>query len=189
MISETGLRALRVAATMAYAVPTMRVRVRHGERALLDVRRPPFDGAAPGAPMPTCAFRTAVGRAHRLVQAGQHLQFLDLPEGVDPAIDIGLRTGDAALPGGIYRVAMQERWVHLFATTLDPADCAGLAADDEPAALLLGFHWDDTTEVTLVHLDIPMGCPDAADLVEEVLEPMLARCATEELLRDLRVPA
>jgi hypothetical protein len=189
MISETGLRALRVAATTAFALPTIRLRIRHGERAILDVRRPDPSGGLPGRSMPPCAFRNAVARAHRLVRDGHQLQFLDLPDGDEPAIDIGLRTGDALLPGGIYRVTFQERWVHAFATTLEPARCQRLAGDDLATTALLGFHWDEATEVTLVHLETRAACPEAATVVHEVLEPFLARCATEELLSQLQLAA
>lgn len=199
MISETGLRALRVAATAAFALPTIRLRIRHGDRILLEVARPdraPRPGAsspdrspAPGPGwMAPCTFRNAVARAHRLTRAGHRLQFLDLPEGDEPAVEVGLRPGDALLPGGIYRVTFEERAVHAFATTVDPARCRHLV-DDPTTATLLGFHWDEATQITLVHLEVPSSFPEATAVAHEVLEPFLARCATDELLSQLQPTA
>jgi hypothetical protein len=56
---------LRLAATLAHALPGLRLRVRDGQRTLLEVARPPLPA---GPAMETCAFRMAVARAHERIE-------------------------------------------------------------------------------------------------------------------------
>jgi hypothetical protein len=46
----------------------------------------------------------------------------------------------------------------------------------------VGFHHDDLTGITLVHVTGPAGDTETAARDREVLEATLARCATAELL-------
>lgn len=111
---------MRLAATVAHALPGVRLRLRDGDTTLLEVARPPLP---PGPAVGPCAFRNAVARARLQLEAGAHLQFLGLDEGRRPAIDVGVRPGDRILPGGIYRVAVEDASVHAFPTTLAPRAC------------------------------------------------------------------
>jgi hypothetical protein len=57
-----------------------------------------------------------------------------------------------------------------------------------PAPACGGFHHDELTAVTLVHVTGPAGDLETAALDLDVLETTLARCATAELLADLDGP-
>ena len=56
------------------------------------------------------------------------------------------------------------------------------------ASVRVGFHHDELTAVTLVHVTGPAGDIDAAARDLDVLEATLARCVTTELLDDLADP-
>ena len=113
MLDETAMVAMRVGATLGYVLPRVRLRIRHGDDLLLEVRRPdPGEAVAAGAQVvPPCAFRCVVADAHERFSAGQQLSFLGLPAGMGPAIDVGLPPGDAALAGDVYRVALAGDWM------------------------------------------------------------------------------
>lgn len=169
---------MRVAATLAHALPTVRVRIRHDDRTLLEVPHPgEVDGPAVGA----CAFRRAVACAHEQTKSGLRVGFMGLAGGADPAVDIGVRSGDAALPGGIYRVAVGAETIHGFVTTLPLRKCRQIvrALQCDPPVRL---HHDAATEATLVHTVLPSNdAPDDAGHLEVVLEALLA----EEVIHEL----
>lgn len=172
-MTPVGLVALRRAATLVHTLPGLRVRLRDHGRTLLEVARPPLPSGPSIAP---CAFRMAVARAHVQLQDGARLAFLGLDEGTAPAVDIGVRSGDAALPGGIYRVAVDAADVHAFATTLTPRHCRDLvrAVGGPPTAGDIRLHHDAATEVTLVHTVSPRGMPDAGAGLGDLLAGFLA---------------
>src|SRR5690349_17498813 len=120
MITADELRSLRVAATLAKVVPTIRVRVRAvGGGTVLTVARAPLPDADHGV-VAACGFHRAVAKAHRQHLDGQRLQLLDLTDD-RLAIDIGVAAPDRVLPGGIYRIVDRSGWTHVFATALDLA--------------------------------------------------------------------
>lgn len=196
-ISVPAMAALRVAATLTTAVPHLRARVRHGDDVVLELRhlRPDdapriADGARTMAP---CAFRCAVGRAHRAQRDGARLAFLGLPPGWQPAVDIGTPPGGVSRPGGLYRVPLAERSVWAFATTL-PAEAAHDAGRDlvdaagpMPALHRLGLRPDTVTDVTLAYAETG-AAPGSGeeDALIDLLESLLARYSTEELLLAVR---
>lgn len=204
MIDDEAFDALRRAATLCHAVPAMRLRVRHGGTTLLEVSRehghdlPTGDGTLQ---LPPCAFRVAVGRAHQLREDGRRMSFLGLGEGDAPNVEVGLPCGGEAWPGGIYQVLEGRRFLYLFATTLPLERCREVLADGDvehvavahpsmERATRVGFHADEATGVTLVHTDVALGASEAAHLAtRRLLERLVATCATEELLRELGVPA
>jgi len=211
MLDDEAFGALRRAATLAHAVPPMRVRVLHEGRVLLDVARghhpeaadldrPPTRDGDGTLRLPPCAFRVAVGRAHQMRGVGRPLGLLGVPDGVLPQIDVGLPTGGEAWPGGIYQVLEGRRWLYLFATTLSVERCRAVmeggvldgARAVHPAttgAVRIAFHGDEATEVTLVHTHLPLGA-DAPhhSRTRALLGDLLAACATEELMDHLGVP-
>lgn len=181
-MTPTGIAALRIAATLVHALPGISVRLRDGQRTLLKVADP---ADASGRAMGPCAFRMAVARAHEQIKSGARLAFMDLPEGVEPAVDIGVRSGDRALPGGIYRVRVGDQTIHGFATTLPPRRCRRLL-HGAVSSEALRLHHDAATEITLVHTAGDWGL--AATEHYHLLEDALATCVTEELLHDLARP-
>ena len=161
MVSDQGLTALRQGATIAHAVPTVRLRLHDADRLLAEVRRPPFP-SDPATYLPVCGFREAVGRAWTLRQEGRALRFRLLDADGDPVVELGLPEGDVSFPGGIYRMRRGDEWLHLFAAPLDLQRCTDACRDGvvDPIVPLdpvlggmvgVGFHADETTGVTLVH--------------------------------------
>lgn len=178
-VDDETMVALRMGATLAHALPTVRLRIRAEGRVVLDVHRPPFpDGERATPAIPPCGFRRAVAAAHQRRAAGEELSFLGLPAGCAPAIDVGLAPGDRALPGDLYRVTLGADWLHVFATTLSADRCK---AADDGALVRVGFHRDEATEITLVHVASPVGAIVLARRALDVLEGVYGRCAVAEL--------
>lgn len=213
MIDDLSFGALRRAATLAHALPPVRVRVRHEGRVLLDIsrehgheaaragagERPEADGDGT-LRLPPCAFRVAVGRAHQLRSEGRAMAFLGLPGDTAPQVEVGLPCGGEAWPGGTYQVLEGRRWLYLFATTLQVSRCRMLIDSGEGGLDLahpsvdgttrIGLHGDEATEVTLVHTDLPLSAGEAShSQARRRMERLLATLATEELWDELGVPS
>jgi len=200
MISEPGFAALRVAATLAHTVPGLRVRLRDDRGVRATIARP---SPAPDAPcgsvqradpgvahLTPCGFRKAVIEASVRHRAGRALAFGDLD--ADPAIDIGVPADGRSWPGGIYRVPLEQRWLYAFATTLDAETCheAGRPLVDASGPLpeldALGMRGDAETGVTVLYAETASTSTPVDELrIRDLLEELLARFTTEELLRDL----
>lgn len=189
-MTRPGMVGFRSAATLAHALPNVRLRIRERDRVLLEVARPPL----PPGPWPVvtpCAFHAAVAQAYLRVKAGQRLTFLGLPDAVEVAIDVGLLVGDAVLPGDIYRLAAGEAVLHLFATTLEIRRCRGILAEwgrrahqetpSETDDVRIGLHHDPATDISLVYVTSPGG--EAAP-GRELTEDLLAAFAAAELVED-----
>jgi hypothetical protein len=170
MISDRGMSALRQGAALVRAVPQVRLRLRDGDRTLLDVGRPPMPDTGSRQVSP-CAFHGAVARAHDLRAAGIRLRFLSLPPGVDPAVDVGVPPADEVLPGGIVRAAMAGVWVFAL-----PVAGPVPALDGD-----VGLHVDAAVDVTVVHAEAPLGDRAAARRAQAAVEAAAARCAVAEL--------
>jgi hypothetical protein len=164
---------MRLTAAVAHALPGVRLRLRDGARTLLEVVR--TDAPADGVVTP-CAFRAAVARAHRLLEAGERLRFLGLAEGEAPAIDVAVGPGGAIHPGGLYVVPRADGHLHAFATTLEPAACRTVVGAEA------SIHHDAATDVTIVHRAAP-----TTEVPPALLDALL-RCADEELGRELDGP-
>jgi hypothetical protein len=198
MISPHALGALRVAATLTHSLPGLRARVRLDEGALLDVVAP--DGAVDGRPVwvggarmiSPCAFRRAVGHAHRNPDGGGSRALLDQPPEWVPAIDISVPRSGAARPGGLYRVPIERRSLWGFAVTLDPTTAHRVGADLVDAVmpldgvLSLGIRPDEATGVSIAFAEItaPPGSIHEA-VVVDLLESLLARWAVHELVASI----
>jgi hypothetical protein len=176
-LSARGLAELRVAATLAHRLP-VRVRVRHVDHVVLEVARPPFASGATTRWLPPCAFRAAVGTAWRRHREGERQRFADLPLDTDPAIDVGVPPGGLTRAGGLYQLPWDGGTLHAFASDVDPLLCKRAAA-----AVEVGYHTDPATDVSLFHVLAEAG-EDAVAV--ELMEGLLARLATEELLAGLQ---
>jgi len=185
-MSDRTMTALRCAAGLVRAVPHTRVRIRHGARVLLDVRRGPLaDDRVPQ--VPPCVFHHAVTRAYAHHRAGRQLRFLDLPGSAVPAIDIGVPDGDVVLPGGVVRVGMGPIWVHLVPIARPVEDCEAVLG--EAGLRGLGFHADSELDVTLLHAGSPEGDQCRARVAREIVESAVARCTVAQLEDHLRTHA
>jgi hypothetical protein len=191
-ISPAALGALRVAATLTHLLPGLRARVRLGSLPLVDVATPGPGGAidqtAPRVLSP-CAFRSAVAHAHQRRLAGERLSFLNLPAGVDPAIDLATPPGGTSRPGGLYRVRAADRWLWAFATTLDAAvahDLGRCLVDETPLdgeLRALGIRPDPATEVSIAYAETTAAPGSRAEAaVVDLLESLLARWTAHELV-------
>lgn len=203
VISEPGFAALRRAATLAHAVPTLRVRLRHDGRLLVDVAPQgapvPVAGEAsvaapPGGPhaVTPCGFRAAVGRAWARHRAGERLAFGNLPVGIEPSVEIGVPPCGATFPGDIHRVPLPGRYLYVFATTY-PIDRCRARADHHLSDIEaprgswgVGLRHDEATEVTLAYAELDAAHRAASeDRVLDLLEALLADLAVRQLLDDL----
>jgi hypothetical protein len=182
-MTPLGLTVLRRTATLAHAVPGIRVRLRHDGMTLLEVLRPAHPVVAPsGRWLTPCAFRVAIGRAVRAAHEGRTLAVLGLGPGVDPAVDIGATNG-VLLPGGIACLPTNAGHELAFATTVHAETVAVMA---RTADLDVRCHPDPVTEAALVvhTTHAPTGTPGFDDVLEAT-HTLLARCAVHELLHDI----
>jgi hypothetical protein len=183
-MTPRGIAALRVGATLAHALPGVRLRLRGPDgRTLLAVagERPDSTVVAP------CVFRAAVARAHRRAADGARLTFLGLPLGHDPALDVGVPPGGRAFTAGLLAVPIGGAGsaVQAFATTVPADDCRRVVALRAHPAATSDVHvvYDDATEVTLVHVAVPVAA--ASRTANPVLVDVLAAMAVDELIAAL----
>lgn len=173
------MAAMRMAATLAHVLPSVRVRVRDRRATLLEVSHP---ANASGPAIGACAFRRAVACAHEQAKAGVRLGFMGLPDGDEPEIDIGVRPGDAALPGGVYRVTVGDQTLHGFATTLPVRQCREVLEGLPDMGHVVRLHHDAATEVTFVHtVTANVDAPADAAHLALALEALIA----DEVVREL----
>jgi hypothetical protein len=183
-VTPSCLTALRIAATLVHCLPALRVRLRHDDDTLFEVVAHPAGGTGPATEgvMGACAFRRAVASAYEHERDGRRIGILGVPAGAAPAIDIGVRRGDAALPGGVYRVAVGDQTVHGFATTLPVRRCREILESLDDIGHVVRLHHDAGTEVTFVHTVTPTAeAPADAGHLASALEALLA----EEVVREL----
>lgn len=174
------MAAMRIAATLAHVLPALRVRVRHRGETLLEVVAHPAD--ATGSAIGACPFRRAVACAHEQCKQCRPLAFMGVPAGEDPAIDIGVRAGDEALPGGVYRMTLGDQTIHGFATTLPPRHCREVLEGLADTGHVVRLHHDAATEVTFVHtVTATADAPRDGAHLAPALEALLA----EEIVREL----
>lgn len=178
-----GLTALRRAATLAHTFPGIRLRLRDQDDTVLEVAR--TTSAIPHLISP-CAFRHAVAHAHDDMKEGRVVAMIGLAPGVDPAIDVGVGSGDAVYPDGMYRIAIGDVDLHAFATTLSPRQCRQLvAARTTPVCRHpsgtngLELRHDVATEITIVHAATARGEPPIER--HALVEDLLIACAAEEI--------
>lgn len=177
MMTETAFASLRMAATLAMAVPTVRVRLSSPDRELLEVSWLPGDLPAGVVHVPPCGFRRSIACA-RARRGDGHVAFFGLGPNTDPVVRIVVSPGDRSLPGDIYQVRIEGGWRHVVPSLLSGHRAARLLQD---IPLALRFHEDQATGVTLVEAR-------TADRTRPVGDALLAarsRLVVEELLDEL----
>ena len=192
MLTDRGMQSLRRAATLAHVFPTVRLRLRDGDRVVVEVARPPFHNADPEARLiPSCPFHASVGRAHRQLREGRQMAYSGVPQDHEPSIDIGLPTGDLNTGDGRYRLTWDNEQHHVLLTTLDQHDTEGVLRSDDLPSLPPYLRWvtwpDDTTGVTMVHVTTDPTDPTAGDIAQAWLLEVLGRVSAEELIQSLEV--
>ncbi len=191
---------MRVAATLTHTIPSLTARVRSGSTVLLEVRRPMANGRHEPVDhqvMSPCTFRRAVAAAHQEPHpSGRRLTFLHVPDGEDPAIDIGTPRDGAALPGGTYRVPNGDRWLWVFATTLDPETAFELGRPivdemiDDLDVVSLGLRPDSATGVTLAYAEASMDASvDHQVGAVDLLQRLMACWTAEEMIASIGLGA
>jgi len=117
------------------------------------------------------------------------MSFLGLPEGTDPAVDIGPPPGGASRPGGLHRVRVATGHLWVFATTLasDEAHESGRPMVDAvgtvPGLGALGLRPDPALAVSLAFATTtsePGSSEEEA--VIELMETLMAAWTARELL-------
>lgn len=199
MISTRTLGELRVAATLTHALPGLRTLVRTDGRTVLDVRSAPAEGygLGRGAVEPEgqdgalvispCAFRSTVAKAHRHHEEGRRPVMLGL--GDDPVVELRAPEGGEIRPGGLVRVALEDRWLWAFGTTLDPMVAFELGESIVDVCLegtkihALGIRPDEATGVNIAFAELraPVSV-EHEEAAVEILERLLARWTAHELL-------
>jgi hypothetical protein len=185
MISDRSLIALRSGAAVAHAVPTVRLRVEGGGRTLIEVaHHPDPPPCAEPRVMTPCAFRMAVVGAHRHRQEGNRIQFIGLDPQLDPSVSFGVRSScDHVLAGGMLRVRLDERWLHLL--PLDgPADVIDeLVAEPYDVGRYevgIAAHHDADLGIGLLHVTTDVHDDDRSAAAVDALISAGARHAVAE---------
>lgn len=184
MLSDSTFSTLRMAATLAMTVPSLRVQVSSADRVLVEVSwldTEPPDGVVHVRP---CAFRQGVACARARREEGHAVAFCGLPPDTDPRIDVIVAVGDRSLPGDIYRVRVQGGWRHIFPSLLDADRCIEAIGPD---ALVhgFGFQEDTATGVTLVHARTAEGDEHRIPQVSEAMLDARGRLMAEEMLAEI----
>jgi len=189
VISEPGLDALRVAATLTHCLPALHLRLRTDEgQPLLDVgAAPPVPAAGAGLSMSPCSFRQQVIRARRRIGTGERVGFLTLAG--DPAIEIGVPVGGRTFAGGIHRVAIGDTWIYAFGVTgaQDVYARAGKPVVDAwagPVPDQLGLRPDVELGTVVCYAETAPGS-GSEDAVVELLGSLLAVFTAESICGSL----
>lgn len=194
MIDDRAMTTLRVAATLGHALPGVTLRVHHHGQVILE--------AAPGVSSCACTpvgqsplrvspvtFHRAVARAHERRQAGEVLRFLGLGPGCQPSVEVDLAGRGEVRPGGIYRIAVDDRWIWVTTTTLEATEAYELGRDLVDRALpvpglhSLGIRPDPATGVSVAFAELhasPDRRGEAAAV--ELLISLLARWTAHDLI-------
>lgn len=172
-MTRQGLVLLRVAATLAHALPGIRLRLRVGDETVATVTR---HARGPGVQISPCEFRMAVGHANAAIGCGAPPCFLGLRPGADLAIDVGLPAHSGILPGGIYHLTGDGQEMHAIATSLSLRRCLQLLPHSPPTGSQLHLHHDVVTEVTTLHTVGPtdQGSQERRRQLEEALAALVA---------------
>jgi hypothetical protein len=182
MVGQAAFDSLRIAATLALAVPTVGVRISSPTGPAVDVSWMPPRLPADVPHMAPCLFRRCIGCAHHRRAAGQSVTLWGLPADVVPAVEVRIAPGDRKLPSGIYQVRVAGGWRVVFPSLLTAARCAEALAQDWPE---LAFHEDPLTGVTLVSwLRTDKEGPVAGRQVERLVDAR-ARLLVAELIGGL----
>jgi hypothetical protein len=192
-MTPAGLRQLLVNTAVAHALPGITVRFRSGSQPLLFVGGERHGRGAPW--ISSCALRRGVSEALICAEAANEvLSFLDLPEGTDPTIEMGGKGSSQVHPGGIASAVIDNRIVHLFATTLNAAQVRATVSqrspDNEPFRCnhphRIRLHSDTGLRVTLVSAELPSWADSHEVIAAELaLQHVLACCCAQELASDL----
>ena len=181
MLTNDGLAFLRMAATLALTLPTVRC------------GSPPRPGCWPrsagtsseplgdGVRLRPCAFRVAVGRAWNQSREGLDVDFCGLGD-AEPVIAVAVGPDERVLPGDIYQVRAESGgWHHVLPTLLPPEGCHAVLGLDGPP---LSYHDDPVTGVTLVHPQTDSADLDRLPHLAAHLTAIRGRLLAEELIAD-----
>jgi hypothetical protein len=181
MLTDHGLASLRMAATLALTLPTVRVRIASDTRVLVEVGWHLEDLQIDGIRLRPCGFRRAVGRAWIQRRDGLEVDFCGLGES-EPLVSLSVAVGERVLPGDIYQVRAEGGgWHHVLATLLPPEGCHSILGPDGPG---LAFHDDPVTGVTLIHTKTDDPDPGRFPHLAAHLTAIRGRLLAEELIAD-----
>lgn len=181
MLTDDGLASLRMAATLALTLPTVRVRIAAPTRVLAEIGWQLDEPCGEAARLRPCAFRMAVGRAWNQRRNGVEVDFCGLGDN-RPLITVAVGPGERILPGDIYQVRSEAGgWHHVLPTLLPPEGCNTVLGLHGPP---LQFHDDPVTGVTLVHTETDDPDPDRLPHLAPHLTAIRGRLLAEELIAD-----
>ena len=181
MLTDDGLASLRMAATLAVTLPTVKIRIASPTRLLAEVGWHFQGHLGEGVRLRPCAFRVAVGRAWNQRREGLDVDFCGLGDDL-PTISVTVGPGERVLPGDIYQVRAESGgWHHVLPTLLSPEGCHAVLGLDGPP---LSFHDDPVTGVTLVHTETDSPDLDRLPHLVAHLTAIRGRLLAEELIAD-----
>lgn len=184
MISDAAFSSLRMAATLAMTLPSLRVRISSAERVLVEVGWMGDDAPAGAVHVRPCAFRRSVACARARREEGHPVALCGLGAGADPGIDVVVGAGGHSLPGDIFQVRVEGGWRHVVASTLGAEACFDAIG---PNALVhrFSFQEDEATGVTIVHAGTAESDEHRLPAVAQALLEARGRLLTEELLAEV----
>ena len=189
MLSDSAFETLRMAATVAVALPTVRVLISSGDRLLVEVSWDPGSGDPDAVHLRPCAFRSAVACGQSRRDMGYAIGFSRLDPGDHHVVDIVPTGFDRRLPGGIYQVSAQGGWRLAFPSLLPSDHCRSVLRQRGGRLPTLGFHHDEAMGVTLVHARTAGGgVAPAPELIDAVVTARAILLA-EELVLDVSADA
>jgi hypothetical protein len=181
VIDTRTMTDLRMGSTLVHALPGIVLHV----DSRLSTLRVGHGLTGDGHTFSACGFRVAVARAYQLFQAGRPVELTGLEAHERPCLTLSAGDDHRILPGGLCLVSDGDTCRVVAATVLPQERCreellvdGATPGDSVPLAL----HWDDATEVTLIHTH-----PDdeGLDLAIRAVEAAFARCAAAELLDEV----
>ena len=182
MISQAAFDSLRMAATLALAVPSLGVRVSSPMRPLVEVSWMPRGMPVGVRHMAPCLFRRCIACAHHRRAAGEAVSVWGLPSGIDPSVEVLVGPGDRRLPSGIYQTKVEGGWRVVFPCLLPAGRCSQALAEEWPE---LSFQADPLLGVTLVSCRRTDAEGPAAGRQAERIVDAQARLLVHELLDGL----
>ncbi|HEU5083894.1 MAG TPA: hypothetical protein VFU14_11185 [Acidimicrobiales bacterium] len=189
MPPSDDLAHLRCAAALLGCTHTVSARFVHGDRVVLEVRRPPLP-PRDHAVLPPCWFRALVADAVGNGAPDDADDRRRLARLAACRIDMGVRDGTSVLAGGVVRLHCGPAWLHLLAVAapIERVRLLAYAAVDEADGVQPGapfeLHPAGDLDVTVVALASPRAIA-TSEAAADVLRTIGMRVAVDRLEREL----
>lgn len=184
MIDRNAMAQMRCAAAVAHAVPTVGVVLASEGKPLVIVSHQPdsdIHGHAAICTLTPCEFRQVVASAWAQLRAGHTIGCRGLPTQAQIQVEFDVLPCDLALGLGFVRTTVADRWIHLTALPFGSDVCRAVVGDRRD----IGVHHDPQLDATILHVESPLGAPDASDDLALLQDTAIA-CSMQMLDSELR---